>query len=629
MAEKKTNKKIKKRENEDVDSPVLDDTVDENEVVETDLEESMDGKSLLLDKKRVLYLEIDDEVIDIYHRIMISRHKFVYLVVPQRAILFQSLINLKILKKKTEDDGKEIFLISNDEKGVNLAHKAGIPVYEKEDEQGVTRLFSSVTEDDQMKITPMRATVNSVEEEAPTRLSERKMSIAQLLNKSANLDDRLNSSDAVATAEKKTKKIKSNVRVVIPNRRSLMALIVTSVLVLLVIVYIALPGATIYLTPAASVLDTSINITLAEAQRNSSELRTNPDNMIASYRIKSTSSQSLTYTATGKRFSDRGANPKGTISIVNTTTSPWPLIANTRFQTDEGIVFRISQGVTVPAAGLNGPGKLDVSVEADEVDASGQVVGERGNIGPSRFFLPGLSEANRSKIYGESSEPMSGGVTDFITFARAEDIEGAKEMIRGQLVEGAVEKMRGEVATQDVGDGLFHDFVLLEADRTITVSEPRIQVDETIVGQDIEEFTISGEIDVFGIFYDRRDMLNILTKQLEINKSPQKKLMEISEDSVTYRVFELNDAEGKIRLTANIKGIELYDIDTDTENGQRLINKIRDRILGMEMESAKAYIQNLPEVNSVRIDSWPAWSPTLPKIEDNIDFVVVDAVNTN
>ena len=58
----------------------------------------------------------------------------------------------------------------------------------------------------------------------------------------------------------------------------------------------------------------------------------------------------------------------------------------------------------------------------------------------------------------------------------------------------------------------------------------------------------------------------------------------------------------------------------------RLLEKIKEHIAGKNIEEAKLYIQNLPEINKVEIDIWPVWSPTIPSIPDNIEFEIRDAV---
>ncbi|MBI5754480.1 hypothetical protein HZA40_05030, partial [Candidatus Peregrinibacteria bacterium] len=64
----------------------------------------------------------------------------------------------------------------------------------------------------------------------------------------------------------------------------------------------------------------------------------------------------------------------------------------------------------------------------------------------------------------------------------------------------------------------------------------------------------------------------------------------------------------------------------DKENGAQLLEKIREHIAGLDIKEATNYIQNLPEINKVEISSWPAWSPTIPSLTDNISFKMRDAV---
>jgi len=124
-------------------------------------------------------------------------------------------------------------------------------------------------------------------------------------------------------------------------------------------------------------------------------------------------------------------------------------------------------------------------------------------------------------------------------------------------------------------------------------------------------------------------MLEILKNELLLKKSPRKELLRIYEDSTSYRIFDWDTVAGKIKLTANIKGIEQSSIDPDKESGQSLLEKIKNHIAGQDIEEAKLFIQNLPEINKVEIDSWPAWAPTIPSITDNIEFEIRDAITVN
>ncbi len=581
------------------------------------------GDGEVISTKKVVYVEIDDEVTAIYDKFKAVGGKHIYIVVPQRSILFQSVVNLKILKRKAEDDGKKIYLITNDKNGIHLAQKVGVEVYNKSNEEGKPALFSSEEHDEKLKITPLKASVNSVEEEAPTRLKERKLSISEILHK---VKSKKPLDVAKIVSSEKPKASKPKFVIVAPNRQALIGLISVSLVILLVIIYIALPGVTVYLTPSASVLEKSVNITLADYKKNRSELETHPSHTIASYSISKKVSKNLTHYSTGKKFSEKGSNSSGNITIINTTNNPWPLIATTRFQTNEGIVFRIGAGVTVPAATNQGPGKIDAYVTADQLDAYGTIVGARGNIGPTKFFLPGLKDDSKSKVYAESAKEMAGGVTDYVSYISREDIEAAKIRLAEELKKSAIEELKLAVKDKSELEGQSGSFSLLEGDAAIKIGEVKITIDSGLENRELSEFSLSGEVDVSGVYYDHDAMLEILKEELMVKKSPQKELLRINENSTTYRIFQWDEAGGKIKLTANIKGVEQYLIDEDKEAGANLLEKIKEHIAGKDIEEAKLYIQNLPEINKVEIESWPAWSPTIPGIEDNIEFEVRDAV---
>ena len=381
-------------------------------------------KSQVISAKKVVYIEIDDEVTSVYDRIKNLKIKHIYLVVPRRSVLFQSIVNLKILKRKATDDGKNLYVITNDKNGIYLAQQVGLSVYEKVSTEGKPVLFSSEEEDEQMRITPLKASVNSAIDEAPTRRTERKLSISEILTSAKkhkkNLlgvnkvpEPKKSSGVTGMVAKEKEKRVRKHRLVfVAPNKQALVGLASISILILLIIFYIALPGATLYLTPSASVLEKSVNVTLAEAEKNSAELEASAPHMLASYQVTAQVERSVPHFATGKELSPTASNANGQITIINNASYSWPLVASTRFQTNEGIVFRISESVDVPPSSAGGPGKIEAFVIADAEDAYGQIAGERGNIGPAKFFLPGLKDSSRDVLYAESYADMEGGVTD-------------------------------------------------------------------------------------------------------------------------------------------------------------------------------------------------------------------------
>ena len=119
----------------------------------------------------------------------------------------------------------------------------------------------------------------------------------------------------------------------------------------------------------------------------------------------------------GKRVAALGekyveAKASGGITVFNDfDAAPQLLIANTRFETPSGLVYRIQEPVTVPGQTADGsggtvPGSIDVRVVADEP-------GEQYNVGLTDFTLPGLKESGDTERYeaffARSKTTMVGG----------------------------------------------------------------------------------------------------------------------------------------------------------------------------------------------------------------------------
>ncbi|MBI5413544.1 hypothetical protein HZA42_04320 [Candidatus Peregrinibacteria bacterium] len=559
---------------------------------------------------KVIYAEIDDEITTIFDQIRRARGERIALVVPKRAVLLQSVVNLKILKKKCDELQKEILIVTMDANGMQLAEKARLKtaerLFEKEENAPAPR-----------PLPPMRG-------ERPTRIMEKKISISDVIHH----DKKDMVSSFIERIKEKIKKRKSHPKetrlvFIAPNKQAFFTLILVSVLLLLAIAYIALPGATVYITPKSSVLDPSFNVTFLDYEKNRSAFDNNYSNniLVATYPVNPPAfTKKFTYNATGKVF--KGANSRGVITIVNLSNAPWVLAVRTRFQTNDGLVFRIPSEVRVPAMRGSTPGTLDVNVTADEFDASGQVIGTRGNIPPTRFFLPGIkNEENSKKLYGESKTPMTGGVTETVKTVSKEDIEAAKGLIEREINKSAVDDLKRYLEEQNLIRKT--NFSIFSDKNLIKISQPEVSIQEGLVGQNLEQFTAVATYTLGGTAFDRSQLVDALKERIANRVDPDKKILKVEEDDIGYRFLDSDPNAGKVRLTATMRAIQMYELDPEKENGHRFIKKITDHILGMNIKEAMTYMQQqTDEIASVDIKTWPMWAPSLPNIADNIKFVI-------
>jgi hypothetical protein len=80
------------------------------------------------DKNGVLYLEVDEDITSAIDKLGKNTSDSIQVVTAKRSTLFQSVINLRLLKKAADDAGKSLVLVTSDRVSTNLAGRIGVPV---------------------------------------------------------------------------------------------------------------------------------------------------------------------------------------------------------------------------------------------------------------------------------------------------------------------------------------------------------------------------------------------------------------------------------------------------------------------------------------------------------------------
>jgi len=142
----------------------------------------------------------------------------------------------------------------------------------------------------------------------------------------------------------------------------------------------------------------------------------------------------------------------GNVTIYNNySTSPVKLIQNTRFQTPDGLIFRVPNAVVIPGKTSRGAGSVSVSVIADQP-------GAEYNVGPiDKFTIPGLQStpAEYAAVYAQSAKPMAGGASGNQPTVDPTASQAAISDIRARLETRAHQSIGGLIsATSTTFDGL-------------------------------------------------------------------------------------------------------------------------------------------------------------------------------
>lgn len=154
------------------------------------------------------------------------------------------------------------------------------------------------------------------------------------------------------------------------------------------------------------------------------------------YQIVSTSrTASTTVKATGTTQVSKSAS--GVITIYNVySTSPQPLITNTRFEAPDGKIYRIHSAVTVPGAkaaadGTLTPGTVSITAYADQPGAA-------YNKGQTQFTVPGFQGDPRYTKFYAQADAMEGGFVGAQASVDPADLTAAQNALR-QGLQGALQ----------------------------------------------------------------------------------------------------------------------------------------------------------------------------------------------
>jgi len=295
--------------------------------------------------------------------------------------------------------------------------------------------------------------------------------------------------------------------------------------------------------------------------------------------------ESMTFQPTGTR--EEPAVATGTVKIINETDAAQALVRTTRLLTADGTLFRINQKVLVPARGT-----AEVDVYADQPGGS-------GNIGPSRFTIPGLRADKQTVIYATSDQIMTGGVRA-VGVVSKDDLAAAEKQLLMRL-EDAGKKRLTEAQAEGEKDGVF------------TVSEQSVSSDVE-EGEEVSEFTLTGQATIVGVFYDPAAIQSIAREQLLKRAVDDAEVIEGSDEppAVTVSAHDLD--AGTAVLDVAYAGTAFLNPESKQLEKSIFFGKNKDEV--------RRYVLKLDHVNGVEVKFRPAWVRVVPHIAEHVTVVV-------
>lgn len=589
---------------------------------------------------KALYLEPDEEITSVVDRLQEIDDTDVAIVIPKRAGVLQSIINLKLLRYQAEQQKKRVSIVTTDKTGRNLAAAVGLTVYQKLPEGEVTKKTTPAVKDRSASPIPIRwrkgakkepepadartdsptladigykpgggpklkkqelaetaPTVKPVADKAKAKEAEVSKAAEQFISKKAE------PTQATEPRRPMLKMVRAKLpsvpRISVPKMRvpkrlsptakrlGLRGLAIALAVLLLgasTAAAMVLPKADVTVVAKTDPFNVDIPVTFSGK---AAGVDANSNTMPAKV-IEVTKDGTAQLQATGQRAA--GEKAQGDITVVNTLGRSQAMVARTRFQAPDGKIFRTRSAINVPAGD-----KVTVSVVADEG-------GEAGNLpAGTRLTIPGLGGGG--DVYGQVDTPLTGGTNTPTTEVSASDGDRAKSELAQSIAKTGLDDAKAKLAVS---------YKLNEQTAVATVLSSSLNPK---IGTTASSFTISGTAKVAYFTYQDSELQKIVTEDLKAKVPPGSDLLD--EDIGQAFVPSQASADtltGVIRITA----FTAPAISRD---------QIKRDIAGKSPAEASQILKAAGKVSDVAVKLSPFWVRSVPKSDRKINIHYVNKPN--
>ena len=319
----------------------------------------------------------------------------------------------------------------------------------------------------------------------------------------------------------------------------------------------------------------------------------NAKNVLPGRLVKISQTVSETFDATGKV--NGGAKAKGKITIYNAyNTSPQILVQNTRFESPDGLIFKLDSRITVPGATLkNGdivPSSIIANITASET-------GKAYNISPVRFTIPGFKGTDRfNGFYAESKEKFSGGSEGESIVVSNIDLKNAEKSAGDVLFKKLETELKNQIQAHEK---IFKDSIVTKVVKT--------DLNGTKIGDSKEKFTINITGEIKTIAFSKDDYLTLIKYNVEKSLEKDEELFgEFTENIISIKP---DDKKNQLMVNTSIQYPTKKKVD-----GAQIMNIIK----GKSVEETKKILSSNPAIEKANIKLYPIWTNVIPNVAKKI-----------
>lgn len=552
--------------------------------------------------KDTIYIDVDDEITAIIDKLLASPQKIVALVLPKRAAAFQSVVNMKLLKRSADHAKKNVVLITSDASLLSLAGGVGLHVAKSLQSKPEVPDTPEATDDK----------VESLTDDEPA--IDKSKSLAELNGDDEETihlddDDIAQTETAAGSAKKIGKGPFKKFKIPNFNRFRLILLAGGGGLLLLiflgVMAFVVLPKAKVVVSTDRQAIEISqdVNLKAGDGVTVDAAQAIVP---ATKQEIKKTLSQEVP--ATGQQ--NNGEKATGSIQMSSKDcTAPFTPPAD------------VSNGSGVSSNGNTYITQKKAQFSLDDVE-SGCAIFNSGSInitaqeGGTKFNTAAsvaFSVAGRSDL--TASGAAAGGTDSIVKVLSQGDIDSAKQKIGSQDAEAVKQEL-----TQALKDA-----ELLPVTTSFATATPTTKQSAN-PGDKVETVTVTQEVVYSMLGVKAADLEVLVAEQVKTKIDTTKQT--IVDYGLTEAIFTQLGLPQPDTVTVGFQTTVITGSDIKED-------EIKQQVAGKKANEAEELIKAYPGVTAVEVRYSPFWVSAIPKKPGKITVVIEepqvsdDASNTS
>lgn len=575
----------------------------------------------------IIYLDSDEEITAVIDRLRSSDAGSIRFVIPKGALVLQSLVSLKLLRREASQAGKQIAIVTQDPVGLHLGEQANITVFAKPKDirpiftaqqataRNADRSSVDVDSEDERYAADaahdnLAATANKHDLNEPSAADSFASADQGPDGNEADEDidsdihvhryDQADRPPIGARAQDLVARSKASVRP--RTHRSPTRLIVPLIILLFL-------GATGYLVFAEFAPRATIAVTLATEPLNQKVTVTARGDttavdvsnaVIPAKLVEADVTVTESLPATGKK--QVGEKATATLAVSNYwDANPQLFAAGTIFTATDSTNFVSTAAVTVPGAVttlkegkvVTTPGKANVTIQA-------QLPGPQANGKSGRFTIPALSALRQEKIYGESIAPTAGGTAKEVTIASEADIQNLMHAAKAKLAEAGSAKLTEAAAGELVLNGASEQ----------TLSE---ETYSHKAGAETETVTANITAKVRALVFADADLDQAATEVLKRSVPANRTLVLEASDQLVASVSKLELQASTLVIQVDCTSRTAAALDTSS---------LLDQITNQPVTIAQERLRAQTGVVTAQVTLRPRWLTKLPKHDSQVTLTI-------